>query len=201
MPEYHPLREADADPNPLTQFRRWFVEAEHHQPNAETMALATATALGAPSVHMVLLRGHDERGFVFFTNFSSRKARELADNPQAALVLHWPALERQVRIEGQVEVIAAEEADAYFRQRPRGSQLSAWASPQSQAVPSREFLEERVRQITEQFPGEVPRPPFWGGYRVSPHLIEFWQGGENRLHDRLVYRRSGEGWLRERLGP
>jgi pyridoxamine 5'-phosphate oxidase len=201
MSESRDLREADADPNPLAQFRRWFVEAERVQPNAESMTLATATALGAPSARMVLLRGFDERGFVFFTNFGSRKARELSENPQAALVLYWPALERQVRIEGRVEIVTATEADAYFRQRPRGSQLSAWASPQSQAIPSREFLEEQVRQITERFPGEVSRPPFWGGYRVVPALIEFWQGGENRLHDRLVYRRSAEGWLRERLGP
>jgi pyridoxamine 5'-phosphate oxidase len=201
MPEIRDLREADADPDPLTQFRRWFAEAERSQPDAETMTLATATVQGAPSARMVLLRGFDERGFVFFTNFTSRKARELAENPQAALVLYWPALVRQVRIEGKVEIIAAAEADAYFRQRPRGSQLSAWASPQSQTIPSREFLEERVRQITGQFPAEVPRPPFWGGYRVRPHLIEFWQGGENRLHDRLAYRSTADGWLRERLGP
>jgi pyridoxamine 5'-phosphate oxidase len=201
MAEFNDLREADADPNPFVQFRRWFVEAERSQPNPETMTLATATLMGAPSARMVLLRGFDERGFVFFTNLDSRKARELSDNPQAALVLHWPALARQVRIEGKVEIIAAAEADAYFRQRPRGSRLSAWASPQSQTIPSREFLEERVRQIAEQFPGEVPRPPFWGGYRVMPEVIEFWQGGENRLHDRLVYRRTPDSWLRERLGP
>jgi pyridoxamine 5'-phosphate oxidase len=201
MAEYIDLREADADPNPLTQFRRWFAEAERAEGNAEAMTLATATPAGAPSARMVLLRGFDERGFVFFTNFSSRKARELTENPQAALVLYWPQLERQVRIEGRVEIVTAAEADAYFRQRPRGSQLAAWASPQSQSIPSREFLEERVRQVTGQFPGEVPRPPFWGGLRVVPQLMEFWQGGEHRLHDRLVYRRTPDGWLRERLGP
>jgi len=201
MPEYRDLREADADPDPLTQFRRWFVEAERGQPNPEIMTLATATAQGAPSARMVLLRGCDERGFVFFTNFESRKARELGENPRAALVLYWPELERQVRIEGTVEIVPEAEADAYFRQRPRGSQLSAWASPQSQSVPNRDFLEERVRQVTERFPGQVPRPPFWGGYRVLPEVIEFWQGGEHRLHDRLVYRRTPGGWLRERLGP
>jgi pyridoxamine 5'-phosphate oxidase len=201
MSEPPDLRESDADPDPLIQFRRWFAEAEAVQPDPEVMTLATAGPDGAPSARMVLLRGYDERGFVFFSNFASRKARELAANPTAALVLYWPALARQVRIEGKVEVVTAEEADAYFAQRPRGSQLSAWASPQSQAIPSREFLEERVREVTERFPGEVPRPPFWGGYRVVPTVIEFWQGGEHRLHDRLVYRRSGDGWRRERLGP
>jgi len=195
------LREADAAPDPVAQFRSWFVEAEGCEAEPAAMTLATATRQGAPSARMVLLRGFDERGFVFFTNYHSRKASELAENPHAALVLYWNKLARQVRIEGRIEAVSPAESDAYFRHRPRGSQLSAWASPQSEVIPSREFLDERIGQLAEQFPGEVPRPPFWGGYRVVPEVIEFWQGGENRLHDRLVYRRTVTGWLRARLGP
>ena len=196
------LREADMVPDAIAQFRVWYAEAQAAQiPDADAMTLATATAEGAPSARMVLLRGLDERGFVFFTNIDSRKARELSANPRAALLFFWGRLHRQVRIEGRVETVSALESDAYFRGRPRGSQLSAWASPQSQVIPNRAFLEERVSQRTAQFPAEVPRPPFWGGFRVVPDTIEFWQGGENRLHDRLRYRRLDGGWLRERLAP
>jgi pyridoxamine 5'-phosphate oxidase len=196
------LRETDADPDPIAQFRRWYAEAVAAQvPDVETMTLATATDCGVPSARMVLLRGFDERGFVFFTNLESRKAEELSANPRAALVFYWGPLYRQVRIEGRVEAVSDDEADVYFATRPRGSQLSAWASPQSRVVPDREFLVARVRQRTADFPHAVPRPPFWSGFRVIAAVIEFWQGGENRLHDRLQYRRAGNAWIRERLAP
>jgi pyridoxamine 5'-phosphate oxidase len=199
-----PLHEAGAAPDPFRQFRSWFEEvhkANLLQPDA--MTLATATPDGRPSARVVLLRGFDERGFVFFTNYESRKAGELEGNPRAALAMYWPEFGRQVRIEGRVERVAAEESDAYFQSRPRGSQLSAWASPQSQVVRNREFLEERVGQIATTFQdGPVPRPQFWGGYRVIPAVIEFWQGRLNRLHDRLRYLRVEDGgWRIERLGP
>jgi len=167
------------------------------------MTLATVGADGAPSARMVLMRGFDERGFVFYTNYQSRKAGELAANPRAALVLYWAQLERQIRVEGAVEAVSADESDAYFRTRPFGHKLGAHASPQSQVIADRAFLEARLQQLLEQFGEEddVPRPAHWGGYRVVPHTIEFWQGKKNRLHDRLRYRRAGEGWLIERLAP
>jgi pyridoxamine 5'-phosphate oxidase len=198
------LKESDTDPNPIQQFRRWFDEAfasNLHEPNA--MTLATTTSDVRPSARIVLLKGFDERGFVFYTNYESRKSSELAANPRAALVFYWGELERQVRVEGRVERIPDEESDAYFAGRPRGSQLGAWASQQSRPVTDRGALEERLRELEVDYEGrEVPRPPFWGGYRVEPETIEFWQGRENRLHDRLVYRRSREGgWRRERLQP
>ncbi len=197
------LREEDAGLDPLQLFGCWYVEAEAAQlPKHDAMTLATVAPDGAPSARIVLLRGFDERGFRFFTNYLSRKARELADNARAALVFHWEELDRQIRIEGRVERLTAAESDAYFRGRPRGHQLAAWISAQSEVIPDRAYLEEQMQIMAARFPGEVPRPEFWGGYRVVPDLIEFWQGRENRLHDRLCYRRlPAGGWLRERLAP
>jgi pyridoxamine 5'-phosphate oxidase len=197
------LDESDADPDPIEQFRKWFDEAlaaDLHEPNA--MTLATATPDGKPSARIVLLKGFDARGFVFYTNYEGRKGRELAENPRAALVFYWGELERQVRVEGRVWRVLEEESDAYYASRPRGSRLGAWASAQSRSVERRELVEERLRELEREYTGrEVPRPPFWGGYRVEPEEIEFWQGRENRLHDRLVYRRSSDGWRIERLQP
>jgi pyridoxamine 5'-phosphate oxidase len=199
-----PLREEEVDPDPIRQFRVWLEAAEKaglREPNA--MTLATCSSEGQPSARMVLLRGLDENGFAFFTGYDSRKAGELTANPRAALVFWWPALERQVRVEGSVERTSAEESDAYFRTRPRGSQLGAWASKQSEVLAGRNMLEERMSELEQTYAdGEVPRPPFWGGFRVRPVVIEFWQGQPNRLHDRIRYRRiEGGGWRIERLSP
>ncbi len=198
------LAEADAAPNPIAQFRIWFEEAlaaDLHEPNA--MTLATATPDGKPSARVVLLKGFDERGFVFYTNYQGRKGREMERNPRAALVFYWGELERQVRIEGRVSRVAEEESDAYYASRPRGSRLGAWASEQSRPVESRAILESRLRALEAEYEGRnIPRPPFWGGYRVEPEAVEFWQGRENRLHDRIFYRRKGDGgWKIERLQP
>jgi pyridoxamine 5'-phosphate oxidase len=198
------LTESAADPDPIAQFRRWFdaaLAADLHEPNA--MTLATATPEGRPSARIVLLKGFDERGFVFYTSYEGRKSEEIEANPLCALVFYWGELERQVRVEGRLSRIPEEESDEYFGNRPRGSQLGAWASEQSRPVEGRNPLEERLRNLEAEYEGrEVPRPPFWGGYRVEPEVIEFWQGRENRLHDRLVYRRSDDGeWERERLQP
>jgi pyridoxamine 5'-phosphate oxidase len=167
------------------------------------MTLATATPDGRPSARVVLLRGHDENGFVFFTNYGARKGDELATNPRAALVFYWPEIDRQIRIEGRVERATPQESDAYFQSRPRGSQLGAWASPQSEVIASREVLEARLHEVEARYPeGPVPRPPFWGGFRVVPDSIEFWQEGPSRLHDRLRYvRLASGGWRLERLSP
>lgn len=197
------LTELEAGPDPIALFRDWFATAARaglFMP--ESMALATASPDGAPSARMVLLKGFDARGFVFFTNYGSRKAEELEANPRAALVLHWPVLERQVRIEGSVARISTEESFAYFRSRPRGSRIGAWASEQSHPLESRAALEARVREFDAKFPGDdVPLPDFWGGYRLAPARIEFWQGKANRLHDRLLYEKDGSGWKVTRLYP
>lgn len=189
---------------PFLQFGQWLEDAKRHPAITEptAMTLATATKDAAPSARIVLLKGFDERGFAFYTNMESRKSGELKENPQAALCFWWMALERQVRIEGKVEELPDEEADRYYAQRPRESRIGAWASLQSRPLESREVLMARVQQFTEEFEGrEVTRPPFWKGWRVVPHAIEFWQQGEFRLHDRFVHRRDGGGWSVERLYP
>jgi pyridoxamine 5'-phosphate oxidase len=196
------LDKADVDPDPLVQFHDWFekvIDADLHEPNA--MILATATTDGKPSAR-ILLKGYDERGFVFYSNYEGRKAKEIDANPTCALLFYWGELERQVRIEGRASRLSGEESDAYFAGRPRGSRLGAWASEQSRPLEDRRILEERVRALEAEYEGrEIPRPPFWGGYRVEPDTIEFWQGRENRLHDRIVYHRSGRGWKIVRLQP
>jgi pyridoxamine 5'-phosphate oxidase len=221
------LRRADAAADPIVQFKKWFDQAAgtrasgrlrrffiglyksmllltgNEAMDVNAMTLATADKQGRPSARMVLLKGVDERGFIFFTNYGSRKGQDLADNPQAALVFYWADQERQVCVCGQVSKLPAPESDAYFQSRPRGSKLGAWASKQSEAVTDRAALEADWRQIEARYPGaEVPRPPHWGGYLLVPSAIEFWQGRPNRLHDRLRYTRQPDGhWLIERLSP
>ena len=198
------LSEADAEPNPFKQFQIWFDQALAAQlPEPNAMTLATATPNGKPSARMVLLKNFDERGFVFYTNYKSHKGQELADNPQAALVFWWAELERQVRIEGRVEKVSDHESDEYFHSRPLNSRLGAWVSEQSQVIKSREVLELRLQELkTESESQDVPRPPHWGGFRVIPTIIEFWQGRPSRLHDRLNYCRLDDGsWYIERLSP
>jgi pyridoxamine 5'-phosphate oxidase len=198
------LIESEVDRDPVRQFQRWLEQAiKAELPDPHAMTLATSTPEGRPSARVVLLRGVDERGFVFFTNSESRKGRELASNPWAALVFYWHDLERQVRIEGRVEEIDSEDADAYFESRPRDAQLGAWASNQSDILTSRAVLEARFEEISQRFShGPIPRPPHWGGYRVIPDSVEFWQGRPARLHDRLLYRKQGpSGWVIERLAP
>jgi pyridoxamine 5'-phosphate oxidase len=198
-----PLDEKDVDPDPLVQFTRWFEEAIAAElPDANAMALATATPDGHPSVRIVLLKGVDERGLVFFTDYRSRKAIELDENPRVALAFYWHAIERQVRVEGAAEKVSAPESDAYFLSRPVGSRLGAWASPQSTVIPSRQWLDAEYARVAARFAGgEVPRPEHWGGYRILPDMFEFWQGRPNRLHDRLRYRLGPAGWILERLAP
>jgi pyridoxamine 5'-phosphate oxidase len=198
------LSEEDVDPDPIRQFAVWFqaaTDAGISQP--EAAAVATAASDAAPSVRMVLVKRADERGFVFYTNYASRKGRELAANPRAALLFHWEALGRQVRIEGRVERTSSEETAAYVRSRGRGSQLSALASPQSQVIPSREWLEQRVAELAARYADDLPLPDGWGGFRLIPDSFEFWQHRENRRHDRLRYCRpsAGGGWKTERLAP
>ncbi|HEY4442169.1 MAG TPA: pyridoxamine 5'-phosphate oxidase [Candidatus Elarobacter sp.] len=196
------LDEASAAADPFVQFGHWIGEALATPAIVEPNAMTLATAVdGRPSARIVLLRRWDERGFVFFTNYESRKGREIAATPYAALLFWWSALERQVRIEGAVDRIDAAESDAYFATRPRGHQLSAWASPQSTPVADQSVLTSAMRAAEERFPGEVVRPPHWGGYRVDPEHFEFWQGRPNRVHDRLVYRREASGWEIARLAP
>ena len=198
-----PLRKRDVDPDPFQQFDRWFAEAARSGLRApEAAALATASAEGAPSVRMVLVKQTGEMGFVFFTNYASRKGLELAGNPRAALLFHWDTIGRQVRIEGAVERLSAAESAAYVRSRPRASQLSALASPQSRSVADREELERSVAELAARHAGaELPVPDFWGGFRLVPDRFEFWQHREDRLHDRLSYTRHNGGWRIERLAP
>jgi pyridoxamine 5'-phosphate oxidase len=198
------MLEDEVEPDPLAQFKRWYAEAVAAGIQLpEAMMLATATPDGAPSARMVLLKGIDERGFVFFTNYESRKGRELEVNPRAALVFHWPQNpRRQVSARGTVERLPPEESAEYFRTRPFGSRIGAWASRQSEVIPGREGLERSFAELeAEHAEGEVPRPPWWGGYVLHPDTVEFWQNRPNRLHDRLRYRRSGEDWVLERLSP
>jgi pyridoxamine 5'-phosphate oxidase len=196
------LDEAEVDPDPLAQFGKWLdeaVRAEALEPTA--MNLSTVDARGRPAGRIMLLKGVDERGFVFFTNYASRKGRDLAAHPAAALTFLWKELERQVRVEGTIEKVDAAESDAYYAVRPLGSRIGAWASPQSAAVESRAWLEARVQEFAAKYGDDPPRPPHWGGYRVVPDQLEFWQGRQSRLHDRIAYR-LGEGrWTRGRLAP
>lgn len=188
---------------PIERFREWFEDARKSaDPCLDSLTLATSTANGRPSARIVLLKGVSEAGFVFYTNYLSRKAKEIEENPFASIVFYWPTLERQVRVEGELEKVAAKESNEYFATRPRGSQLGAWASLQSQVLPERKALEDRVRQLTEKYAGsEVPRPENWGGFRLKPQVIEFWQGRADRLHDRERYQRKGNHWEVDRLFP
>ena len=205
MPDFdQPLREQDVDPDPQRQFAAWFADAARagvREP--EAMAVATSSPAGAPSVRMVLLKSHDARGFVFYTNYESRKGLELAENPRAALLFYWDPLGRQVRIEGGVQRTSPEESAAYIGSRARGSQLSALSSPQSSSVAGRDALEERVAELTKRYEGgELPIPDWWGGFRVAPDSYEFWQHREDRLHDRLRYTPAGgDTWEIVRLAP
>ena len=196
------LDESSVGRDPIAMFAEWMdaaVESEIEEANG--MALATASAEGMPAVRIVLLRGFDERGFVFYTNYESAKGRDLLGNPRAAGAFWWPPLERQVRIEGKIEKVSRAESQAYFDTRPRGHKLSAWASPQSRTVVGRPALEARAKEVETLFPGEVPLPDFWGGYRLIPERIEFWQGRENRLHDRFLFERRMDQWTVFRLAP
>ncbi|MEI5999543.1 pyridoxamine 5'-phosphate oxidase [Paraburkholderia bengalensis] len=193
---------ADVDPNPFRQFDAWFKQAIDAQlPEPNTMTLATVDERGRPSARIVLIKGVDERGFVFFTNYESRKGRELAQNPHASLLFYWIELERQVRIEGTVVKTSDAESDAYFASRPVGSRIGAWASEQSKVIESRALLEAREREFSAQYGENPPRPPHWGGYRLTPEAIEFWQGRPSRLHDRMLYTRVGTDWTISRLSP
>lgn len=197
------LAEADVDKNPVVQFGKWFkdaLDAQLHEPNV--MTLATADLTGKPTARILLLKGFDEDGFVFFTNYASKKGEQLAENPQASMVFFWPELQRQVRIDGVVSKVSAEESTAYFHSRPAGSQIGAMASPQSTVIPNREVLEERVEELKAAYAEkEIPRPEHWGGYLLKPDHIEFWQGRPSRLHDRITYTSVNGVWTINRLAP
>ena len=200
----HGIQERELDGNPLREFEKWFDKARASgEALPEAMALATASPAGIPSVRMVLFKGIYEGGFELFTNFQSRKSQEIEANPRAAIVFWWPRLQLQVRCEGRVEKVEAARADEYFRTRPRGSQIGAWVSHQSQVIPDRAYLQRRAQAFEKTYSGlQVPRPPFWGGFRLIPDTMEFWHGQANRLHDRFRYRQSGtQGWVLERLSP
>ena len=196
-----PLSETESDSDPFTQFARWFEQVRDREADPTACALATATSDGRPSVRTVLLKGVDDRGFVFFTNYSSRKARELDQTGRAALLFYWASLVRQVRIDGLVERVGEAESDAYFASRPVESRWSVYASKQSEVIASRAALEARYTVAREMYGESIPRPSWWGGYRVVPAEFEFWQGRPNRLHDRLRYQRDTAGWRRDRLAP
>ncbi len=201
-PDMPPLHRSALSDDPIEQFRNWYERAEREVPLAHAMTLATVDAEGVPDARMVLLKGFGPDAFRFFTNLHSAKGRQLEAAPQAALVLYWRELDRQVRVRGPVELLPEAESDEYFASRPRDSQIGAWASPQSEALPDREALDARVHEMEERFSGgDVPRPPFWGGYGLRPNGIEFWQGQAGRLHDRFVYTREADGWRLERLAP
>ena len=193
----------DLDPDPFRQFQRWYEQAiELQLPEPNAMSIATVSADGQPSLRTVLLKLYDQRGFVFFTNYESRKARDIAANPAVALLFPWVVLGRQVKITGTASKVSFTESLRYFTSRPRGSQIGAWASPQSQVITSRSLLDAKVEEMKRNFAdGHIPLPSFWGGYRVQPQTIEFWQSRADRLHDRFVYRRDGEGWEIGRLAP
>jgi len=196
------LDEERADPDPVRQFGRWWDEALAAEvPEVNAMTLATADSAGKPSARTVLLKGFDDHGFVFFTNYESRKGEELAANPFAALLFFWRELERQVRLEGSVERVAVEESDTYFRSRPLASRIGAWASPQSRVISGRTWLLARAAEMGLRHGPNPGRPPYWGGYRLKPTVLEFWQGRPSRLHDRLLYTRAGAAWTRARLAP
>jgi pyridoxamine 5'-phosphate oxidase len=200
----HGLRRADLDPDPIKQFGNWFGAALAAEiPDANAMSLATATPDAKPSVRIVLLKGFDERGFIFFTNYASEKGRQMEVNPNVGLVFYWVQLQRQIRISGMVEKTSRQDSATYFHSRPSGSQLGAWVSRQSEAIDARQILDSRLAEMTERFEGgEIPLPPHWGGYRVKPNQLEFWQGRPNRLHDRFRYSLQSDGaWLIDRLAP
>lgn len=197
------LNECDVSKDAIEQFTNWWSEATESEINeVNAMTLATATKTGVPSARIVLLKGFDKKGFVFFTNYRSDKGKELEENPKAALVFFWKELERQVRIEGDVEKLSTQDSDEYFNSRPAGSRIGAWASPQSQVIPNRDVLLNNVEKYHAEFKTFIPRPPHWGGYLVKPNLIEFWQGRSNRLHDRLQYiLEKDDSWKIDRLAP
>ncbi len=196
------LTETEVPANPLTLFQVWFEQAMTAEcPEPNSMTLATADQAGNPSARIVLLKGADQNGFTFFTNYESQKGRELAIRPQAALLFHWHELERQVRIKGMVEKVTSTESDEYFHSRPAASRIGAWASPQSAEIPNREFLEETEKRFASEFGNQPPRPEHWGGYRLRPTEIEFWQGRPSRLHDRIAYHLEGSSWRIARLAP